>query len=37
LARGGANLEGADTGQVNWKAHNYMHLMEQPTLFYGPC
>jgi hypothetical protein len=19
---------------VNWKAHNYTHLMEQPTLFY---
>ncbi len=23
--------------QVQWKAHNYMHLMEQPTLFYAIC
>jgi hypothetical protein len=21
--------------KVNWKSHNYTHLMEQPTLFYG--
>ena len=21
--------------QVQWKAHNYNHLMEQPTLFYA--
>lgn len=21
--------------QINWKAHNYTHLMEQPTLFYA--
>jgi len=21
--------------QINWKAHNYAHLMEQPTLFYA--
>ena len=20
---------------VNWKSHNYTHLLEQPTLFYG--
>jgi hypothetical protein len=20
---------------VNWKSHNYTHLMEQPTLFYA--
>ena len=20
---------------VNWKSHNFVHLMEQPTLFYG--
>ena len=23
--------------QVQWKAHNYNHLMEQPTLFYAAC
>ncbi len=23
--------------QVQWKAHNYNHLMEQPTLFYTVC
>ena len=23
--------------QVQWKAHNYNHLMEQPTLFYAVC
>ena len=22
---------------VQWKAHNYNHLMEQPTLFYAVC
>ncbi len=22
-------------GPVNWKAHNFIHLMEQPTLFYA--
>jgi len=32
--RGGA-LEGAIPDQVNWKAHNYNHLMEQPTIFYA--
>jgi len=21
--------------RINWKAHNYAHLMEQPTLFYA--
>jgi len=21
--------------KVNWKSHNYTHLMEQPTLFYA--
>jgi len=30
----GANLEGVVPDKVNWKAHNYAHLMEQPTLFY---
>jgi len=31
----GANLEGVVPDRVNWKAHNYAHLMEQPTLFYA--
>lgn len=31
----GANLEGVLPDRVNWKAHNYAHLMEQPTLFYA--
>ena len=22
---------------IQWKAHNYNHLMEQPTLFYAVC
>lgn len=30
----GVNLEGVLPDQVNWKAHNFTHLMEQPTLFY---
>ena len=32
--RGGA-LEGAIADEANWKAHNYNHLMEQPTIFYA--
>lgn len=32
--RGGA-LEGAIPDKDNWKAHNYNHLMEQPTIFYA--
>ncbi len=28
-------LEGVVEDHVNWKAHNYNHLMEQPTLFYA--
>ena len=32
--RGGA-LEGAIPEEANWKAHNYAHLMEQPTIFYA--
>ena len=32
--RGGA-LDGVVEDQVQWKAHNYNHLMEQPTLFYA--
>jgi hypothetical protein len=31
------SLEGVVEDQVNWKAHNYNHLMEQPTLFYAVC
>jgi len=30
----GVNLEGVVPDRVNWKSHNYTHLMEQPTLFY---
>ena len=32
----GQDLEGVIPDKVNWKAHNYSHLMEQPTLFYAP-
>jgi hypothetical protein len=28
-------LDGVVEDHVNWKAHNYNHLMEQPTLFYA--
>jgi hypothetical protein len=31
----GADLERADPGKRNWPAHNYQHLMEQPTIFYA--
>ena len=30
----GQDLEGVLPDEVNWKAHNYAHLMEQPTIFY---
>jgi hypothetical protein len=30
----GVNLEGVVPDRVNWKAHNYAHLLEQPTVFY---
>ncbi len=30
----GQDLEGVLPDAINWKAHNYAHLMEQPTLFY---
>ena len=36
----GTKAADADRGlppQVQWKAHNYNHLMEQPTLFYAIC
>ncbi len=31
----GADLEQAHPGKSNWPAHNYQHLMEQPTIFYA--
>ena len=31
----GQDLEGKIPDHVNWKAHNFTHLMEQPTLFYA--
>jgi hypothetical protein len=31
----GADLDGKVDAKVQWKAHNYNHLMEQPTLFYA--
>ena len=31
----GQDLEGVLPDKINWKAHNYAHLMEQPTLFYA--
>ena len=30
----GQDLEGRIPDSVNWKSHNYTHLMEQPTIFY---
>lgn len=30
----GDSLEGVLPDRVNWKAHNYNHLMEQPTIYY---
>ncbi len=30
-------LEGVLPDQIQWKSHNYTHLMEQPTLFYAIC
>lgn len=31
----GQDLEGQIPDKVNWKSHNYTHLMEQPTIFYA--
>ena len=31
----GANLDGVLPDDVQWKSHNYNHLMEQPTIFYA--
>ena len=33
----GSDLDRVVPGPVQWKAHNYNHLMEQPTLFYALC
>ena len=30
----GQNLDGVLPDSVQWKSHNYIHLMEQPTIFY---
>lgn len=31
----GQNLEGVIPDRVQWKSHNYTHLLEQPTIFYA--
>ncbi|MGQ0559578.1 MAG: MAPEG family protein [Sphingosinicella sp.] len=31
----GVGLDGVVDDQAQWKAHNYNHLMEQPTVFYA--
>jgi len=31
----GVDLERAEPGKSHWPAHNYQHLMEQPTIFYA--
>jgi hypothetical protein len=31
----GRNLDDRLPAEVQWKAHNYNHLMEQPTVFYA--
>ena len=31
----GQDLESIVPPEVQWKAHNYMHLTEQPTIFYA--
>ena len=33
----GADADGVLPAQVQWKAHNYNHLLEQPTIFYAVC
>jgi len=33
----GGDLDGVVEPEVQWKAHNHNHLMEQPTLFYAIC
>lgn len=34
---GGKDLDSILPPEVQWKSHNYNHLMEQPTLFYATC
>ncbi|MFC7498020.1 MAPEG family protein [Enterovirga sp. GCM10030262] len=31
----GADLDGVLEDSIQWKSHNYAHLMEQPTVFYA--
>lgn len=31
----GSDLDGVLPAELQWKAHNYNHLMEQPTIFYA--
>lgn len=31
----GSDLDGILPDEMQWKAHNYNHLMEQPTIFYA--
>lgn len=31
----GQDLDGVLPANVQWKSHNYTHLMEQPTIFYA--
>ena len=31
----GSDLDGVIDPKAQWKAHNYNHLMEQPTLYYA--
>lgn len=33
----GSDADGVLPATAQWKAHNYNHLMEQPTLFYAVC
>ncbi len=33
----GKDLDAILPASVQWKSHNYNHLMEQPTLFYATC
>ena len=33
--RGTRGLDGVIPDEANWKAHNYQHLTEQPTIFYA--
>ena len=35
VAPRGTYLDGVVEDSVQWKSHNYNHLMEQPTLFYA--